>query len=120
MRTFQIISNHDVYVDNYEQGELKNVNWYKLDSIVSANNPKEAIQKYFNDVLYYDFDIKHAYIPHKEDESERKNVLHYSVLVDEQNYKATESQIEYWKEDKMNLYSNNIYIIINELIEVEI
>ena len=40
MRTFQIISNHDVYVDNYEQGELKNVNWYKLDSIVSANNIK--------------------------------------------------------------------------------
>ena len=71
-------------------------------------------------MLYYDFDIEHAYIPHKEDESERKNVLHYSVLVDGQNDKATESQIEYWKEDKMNLYSNNIHIIINELIEVEI
>ena len=120
MRRFYISSNHDVCVDDYEQGELEDANWYRLDSIVSANNPKEAIQKYFNDVLCYDFDIEHAHIPHEEDESESKNVLHYSVLTDEQNYKATESQIEYWKKGNMKLYSNNIYIIINELIEVTI
>jgi hypothetical protein len=120
MRRFYISSNHDVFVDDYNQGELENVNWYNLDSIISADNINEAIQKYFNDKLYYSFDIDHAYIPHTEDESVPKNVLHYSVLVDVDNSQASENEIELWKEDKLKLYVDNIQLIINELVEVTI
>ena len=120
MRTFSITSIHDVYVDDYNQGELEHVNWYKLQEIVSANDTKEAIQKYFNDYLFYDFDIDHAYIPHIEDESENKNVLHYSVLVDVESCQASSYDVVSWKEGRLKLFSNNINIIIQELIEVEI
>jgi alkyl hydroperoxide reductase subunit AhpC len=70
--------------------------------------------------LYYDFDIEHAHIPHKEDESESKNVLNYSVLVDVDNHQASNYDVLSWKEGNLKLYSNNMYIIIKELIEVTI
>jgi len=120
MRRFQIVSNHDIYVDDYNKGELDNVNWFKMDSIISANDTNEAIQKYFNDVLYYSFNIDGAYIPHTEDDSVSKNILHYSVLVDVDNNEASENEIELWKESKLKLYVDNIHITIHELIEVTI
>ena len=112
MKTFKIHSAHDVYIDDYEQGELDRVNGYTLTNEVEANDVWEAIEKYFKTTLYYDFKKVNS---SKSDEVE--NELHYSVLVDVENLEANERQIEKWKQGKEKLYSNNITITVYEIIE---
>ena len=112
MKTLKIHSAHDVYIEDYEQGELDRVNGYTLTNEVEANDAWEAIEKYFETTLYYDFKKDNA---SKSDEVE--NELHYSVLVDVENLEASEKQIEDWKQNKQKLYSNNITITVYEIIE---
>ena len=115
MKAFKICSAHDVYIDDYEQGELDRVNGYTVTNEVEANDVWEAIEKYFETTLYYNFKKEYA---SKSDEVE--NELHYSVLVDVENLEASEKQIEDWKQNKQKLYSNNITITVYEIIETVI
>jgi hypothetical protein len=117
MNTYIIKTSHEIEIDNYKEGLTNYVNSYSLKSEIKAATPREAIQKYFDEYLYYNFDIKYACILHEEEENEPTNVLFYDVLVDEENNEATESQRELWKKDKIILYNNRIYleIFLNQL-----
>ena len=42
MKTFKIHSAHDIYIDDYEQGELDRVNGYTVTNEVEANDVWEA------------------------------------------------------------------------------
>ena len=115
MKTYLIKSTHDVYVDSYTQGEIENVNFYTNEKRITANNSKEAINKYFESTLYFSFEFNNEQM-----NEDYKNILHYSNLVDDDNFEATHEQIELWKEDKIKLYSNNTTLEIYELTEVSI
>ena len=112
MKTFKIHSAHDIYINDYEQGELDRVNGYTVTNEVEANDVWEAIEKYFETTLYYDFRKDNA---SKSDEVE--NELHYSVLVDVENLEASEKDVQLWKRNLKKLYSNNITITVYEIIE---
>ena len=120
MKTYKIKTAHEVFIDKFNEGELDFVNAYSLSGEVKAENPENAIAEYFKNQLYYDFNMNHAYVPHQEEEMEIKNTLHYSVLVDNDNNQASAYDVESWKEDKLTLYSNNIFLTIFELVEVTI
>ncbi len=120
MKMYFIKTNHEVFIDKFKEGELDYVNGYNIEAKVEAENPENAIKKYFNNHLYYDFNMNSVYIPHKEEETEEKNTLHYSVLVDVDNNEASGQEVEEWKQEKTQLYSNNIFLTIYELNEVEI
>ena len=120
MKTYFIKTNHEVHIDKFKEGKLDFVNSYNIEAKVKAENPREAIKKYFENELYYEFDFEYAYIPHEEEETEEKNTLHYSVLVDNDNNEASKNEVEAWKEDKLTLYSNNIFLTIYELNAVEV
>jgi hypothetical protein len=107
MKTFKIESSHSVYIDDYEQGEGAQVNSYEMDGIIKAENPVQAIEKYMEDVVGYDFDIKHSLI--------EDNTVFYSSLVDGENIQASESQKERWEQGKCILYTNQFSIVIYEL-----
>lgn len=110
MKKYFIKSEHEVNVDTYKDGELENVNYYSLDSFISAENAKQAIENYFKNVLYYDFDFEYSIF--------EDGILFYSVLVDADNQQATKEQIKVWRMGKSTLYSNNISIKISECTEV--
>ena len=120
MKTYFIKTIHEVFIDKFNEGELDYVNGYTQEAKVKAENPESAIQQYFDKHLYYDFNMNCAYLPHEEEETEEKNTLHYSVLVDVNNNKASGQDVEAWKQDKLTLYSNNIFLTIYELNAVEI
>jgi hypothetical protein len=121
MKKFIISSTHEIFKDSYTDGQTEYVNGYSLKSkIINSETTREAIQKYFEDELYYKFNFDYAYIDHKEDIDASKNTLHYSVLVDNDNNEASETEIELWKKGKLELYANNIFLTINELIEATI
>ena len=120
MKTYFIKSIHDIYIDSYSEGEKENVNFYDIEQNVKAENPREAIKKFFEEILYYKFNFENAIISNEEDENEPVNRLEYSVLVDEENNEATEKDIEKWKQNKKTLYANNITISIHELQPVRI
>jgi len=115
MRKFKIETIHDIYVDSYENGELNYVNGWNLNADIKAENPREAIEKYFEKELYYKFNFEHL-----DKDEEQINKFWYSVLVDEDNTEASEAQIKDWKKDKLKLYANNITLFISEIIPVQI
>ena len=115
MKTYKINSIHDIYLDSYESGELEKVNHFTMKSEIKATNPKDAIKKYFEDILCYDFNINDAMMSEND-----KNVLYYSNLVDNDNVQASKNEIEQWEKNKIKLYSNNTTLFIYELKEVEI
>ena len=115
MKTFKIISHHNVFIDSYEEGEGEEVNYYTEKAEVKAETVNEAIQQYFDETLCYSFDFKHAAI-----DEENNNVLYYSNLVDAENCEASESEIEKWKQNNLTLYSNTIQIEVYELIQQQI
>jgi hypothetical protein len=120
MKRYYIESTHDVYVDTYKEGEGSYCNAYNHQAMIEAENQREAIQKYFEKELYFDFNFEYASIDHEEGISEKTNTLHYSNLVDENNAEASKSEIEAWKSEKVTLYSNNTFLTIFELTEVQI
>jgi hypothetical protein len=120
MKKFIISSTHEIFKDSYTEGETDYVNSYSLKSEINSETTREAIQKYFEDELYYKFNFDYARINHEELNNEPKNTLHYSVLVDNENSEASEAEIELWKKDKLDLYSNNIFLTIHELTKATI
>ena len=114
MKTFKITSLHSVYVDDFKNGELENVNNYDISETIKANDLKEAIQKYFDNVLCYDFNFDNASI------DEDQKCIFYSVLVDNDNLeiKNNENKYKQWQKNKVVLYSNQISIYAEYLSEV--
>ena len=110
MKKYFITSQHDICIDSYKYGELENVNYYSIDSFISAKNAKKAIDVYFEKVLYYDFNL--------EDSNFEDGILFYSVLVDTENIQATKKDIQVWRMGEKKLYSNNISLKICECIDI--
>jgi hypothetical protein len=114
MTTFLIECFHNIYVDHYENGELDNVNNYDTEGKYSVSNIYDAIEKHLAS-LGYDFNKDFCQL-----DEENTNVVFYSVLVDAQSYEATTSQIELWKQNKFDLYSNNLTLYVYEVANAKI
>lgn len=101
----------DVTEDNYENGELGNVNYYDVDGIIPANTSKSAIKQFFNNKLC--FDINFDYLEYNEEDKS----FNYTVLCDVDNWEIKkESNIFMeWKKGNINLYNNYISLYIYEL-----
>lgn len=77
MKTFKVVSTHEVYEDSYKDGEGKHVNFYQIKSEQEAETLIEAVQKHYeNDLYFSEFNKDYLSIEDGED------VAHYSVLVD--------------------------------------
>ena len=114
LNTYKVTSLHDVSIDSYTEGETGYVNFYELSSEIKAESWKDAIKKYFNEHLCFNFDIEHSYI------DEDANNLHYSNLVNADNIEASESEIKAWKENKLTLYSNNTFTTVEQIITIDL
>ena len=112
MRKFRIESSHSVYTDDYEQGQGSQLNSYEMDEIINAETPREAIEKYMETVVGFDFDINQAIF--------EDGVLFYSTLVDGANIQASDRQIESWKRGKCILCADQFSIVIYELNKVSL
>lgn len=113
MRKFKVTTSHTVYIDSYKQGEGKHVNFYTLKSEVITHTIQEAIQEHFNNTVYLPFDYS------KCDADEANEAIFWSNLVDENNEEPSKYDIEKWKKEEKELYSNNSYITIHELIRLK-
>jgi|694.fasta_scaffold00239_13 hypothetical protein len=114
MARYYIESIHFVHIDNFTEGELEQVNSYSLNTFVKADSVHNAIESYIKDYLGYYFDWDNA------ENSEDSAILDYSELVDSDNTKASESEINKWKLDEITLYSNNYQIQVSEVVRKEI
>jgi hypothetical protein len=115
MRTYFIKTNHEIEIDEFNEGLTNLVNTYNLEDKIQAETPREAIEKYFSSVLYYSFDFQNAYIFHLEGDGEEKNVLCYDVFVDEESQEVDENDKILWEKGEKTLYNNRIYLKIYEL-----
>lgn len=113
MKTYKVITTHDVYTDDYENGEGEHVNFYQMDSIEQAETPREAIQKHFNKTLFLPINIEEA------EANEEGTALLWANLVDEDNMKPSKHQLEEWKKGKLTLYSDHIEIRVKELTDIK-
>lgn len=109
LKKYYIASNHDINIDSYEKGELDSVNWYKMESIILAENEKLAVEKYASKILCFDIDFNNLDI-----DDETGNIWG-NILVDKDNYQASVFDVEKWKLDEIVLYSDIFSIKIYEL-----
>lgn len=113
MKTYKITSLHNVYINNFNEGEEENVNNYDISQIIKAKSLKKAIKKYVDEVLSYSFKFKNAQI------DEDQKCIFYSNLVDSENIEISSDEKIYkdWQKNKVNLYANNYSIYAQELKE---
>ena len=114
MKTYKVITQHDVYIDSYENGEGKHVNFYQLISEHKAETPREAIKMHFDNTVYLPIDIEVAEV------NEEGTAIHWSNLVDEKNGEPAKYQIEEWKKGEKELYCNNSCITVQEVVNVNL
>jgi hypothetical protein len=113
MKTFKVTTYHTVYIDNFEQGEGKQVNFYTIDSEQKAETIRQATEQHFNNTVYLPFEFDKA------DKNEDNTVMYWSNLVDADNNEPNKSEIEAWKKGEEELYSNNIEIMISEIVPLK-
>ena len=112
MKTYYITTEHTIYKDNFIEGEQEQVNFFNNKQIITAIDARTAIKQYFEGVLYYNIDFAFAEIDN--------NKLYYSVQVNNDNEVPCMQEIELWKEGKIDLFSDNIYLELFEVAECEI
>lgn len=112
MKTYYITTEHTIYKDNFIEGEQEQVNYFKNKMLVTATDPRTAIKQYFEGHLYFTIDFECAVI--------EGNVLHYSVQVNDDNEVPSNEEKELWKEEEIDLFSDNIYLELFEVVETEI
>lgn len=110
MKKYYIESEHNIYLDSYKLGELEFINSYDIKEFIFTDNPKKAIEKFIDLVLYYSIDIDEIDI--------EEGNFQFCILVDEDNLQATIEQIELWKNEQIKLYSNVINLKIHELNQI--
>jgi hypothetical protein len=116
MKTYFIECEHNIYVDNYTEGETENVNNFGTEGKYKAENPTEAIEKHLNS-LGYSFNSDYM---QPDEECDEQNKVWYSVLCDVENSEADEKQKNLWKNNKLKLYANNITLYVYEVVSAKI
>jgi hypothetical protein len=114
MALYYIESIHLVHIDNFTEGQLHQVNSYSLNTFVKADSVQNAIESYIKDYLGYSFNWDNA------ENSEDNTILDYSELVDIDNIKASENEINKWKLDEIALYSNSYQIQVSQVVRQQI
>src|SRR5690606_9568828 len=103
------VSNHEVYEDSYENGEGDFVNTYCEEGIYNTDTWKEAVDKHL-----HLFDLNHTQCEILE------GTLFTGCLVDNYNNPPSGQEVEEWRMGKCTLYTNNISITVQELVDIEL
>lgn len=112
MENFLIHSDHTIHKYDYECGELDFINEYQLKEFIEAENAKDAIFKFINNVLCYSFDVD-------EIELNEYGNFYFDILVDANYYQASIENVEEWKRDECILYNNYISLNIYKLNQIK-
>lgn len=113
MKNYIVKSFHEVFVDDYNEGELNHVNGYELSDEVQADTVHGAVTKYLQDNLGYNLDFKNCEV----NPDDKANLQTY-CLVDVDNMQPSNEDIELWKQGKATLYANYIDMFIYEVSKV--
>jgi len=115
----EISSYTDVYLDDYEQGELEHRNsWvndkesFYIEKEHLRETLKEELEEYITDTLYaeYKFEwLKESLTSYDDTDT----AFFYSNFVDVDNTTPTEDQIQNWKDGKEELFNQSISIVIS-------
>ena len=111
MKTFFIECEHNIYLDNYNEGETENVNNYDTKGMYKTEDNIQAIEKHLHSLGY---SFNKDYIQ-ADEEDKKQNKIWYSVLCNSESEEANEKELENFKNGSINLYANNMTIYIYEL-----
>ena len=106
MKRYKIISTHDIYEDDYLEGQGNLINSFTLDSEQEISTPIEAIEKHFSN-FGYSFDSANAEFD--------GNLCHYGFMVDDDNIEASTQELEWFKNGNKKLYADNTAIQVYEM-----
>lgn len=100
--SYLVIIYHDVYIDNFKDGEGRNVNTFKHDYRLLASSPMDALMQAA--------ELEYITIPENllDFDEESEWVALFDRQVDRDYDVPTETAIKKWKEDKFNLYIDRV------------
>ena len=86
MKKFFIESSHDIFEDDWQKGEGREINFFKLSAMIDAKTKEKAIVKYYDEVLNYTYS---------------GNYNQDSVTVDKDYIELNETELKEWREGKL-------------------
>ena len=110
MATYKVQTNTEVYIDDYDQGELDHVNSYGESYQVMAKSPKEAIELVITKYLYFDLG----------EGLNLDDTPSFSTLVDVDNAELSKGELAKWKRGSFKAYSNYTTFEVYELVKREV
>lgn len=111
LQKYFIQSSHDIFEDSYENGEGKNINFYKNEALILAASPIQALERYVSRILGYELDAEDI-------DHENTGIFYANFLVDKDCYPASIEDVEKWKKGEIMLYSDVINFEIFELTKI--
>ena len=95
---------------------------FDQEELIQAENLDNAVEELFKNKLFFDYNKKFAYWDDPFYSTDPKNILTYSVLVDQDNCEVKENHkiFKDWQQDKAILYSCNLQIKVYELQEINL
>lgn len=115
MKKYYVKAGVEIYVDNFNEGEGEQVNYWDANSFIEAESPMEAVKTFFEKILFFSFEEENAHI---DDELNGVNVLQYSNYVDAENCElaADSKEMAEFAEGKRTVFVANSHIEIFELL----
>lgn len=112
MKDFYIQSLHEVFVDDYNEGEKEYSYSYDQKGRIKAETYEDAVNIYFDTVLLFNLGIENCEL------NKESNTLETSCLVDSEQNQPNEYQVKCWENGYLELYVNRISISVFEVTEV--
>ena len=108
MNQYKVTSIHDVFEDDYNDGELDRFDGWINSEPVTADSPRKALEIYVKKYLFMDYVEKHYAFENGQAFTSR--------LVDSDFHEADENEKQLWMQGNMRLYSENIMFQVHELV----
>ena len=120
MKNYYIKTTTEIFKDDFNEGKSsESFNGWQNNSVVKGENPMQAVRNYFEKVLFYSFEEKHAHIEH---ELNGVNCLLYSNYVDNDNMEIDPDgeEMAKFKKAEIQFFIADTYLEIFELVPAKL
>jgi hypothetical protein len=114
MKNLLIYSAHNVYEDDFNEGEKEQTNFYECQAEIRDETIKGAIEKYISDSLGFTIKENNLYL------DEEQNLIFYDTIVNNDNFELSKTEHNQWKKGKMKAYTNRVEISVSEITPVKL
>lgn len=124
MKKYLFVIECEVVKDSFEEGETDIVNYWGWEATLTQLTEDETLESILERLVIQEFYYNKFNIEHAQVDTEKTNRFCYSIQLFDPNDITTnnlsETQIEQWKADRLELYMANLDITVFESVPTDL